>query len=398
MLRTAGLFATLALIVSACSQAPADVAAPTLEAQFGTADDDYGADVVTAPAGGAYALSGQSGDLENGLYDKVLLRRFDTSGKTLWTREVSSYACDYDRDYECGNEFRFAVTLGADAKGNAYVLDGFRYILGDAYYKRDYTITKVDLSGKTLGTFRVGATATGFGAGEGEQEFLSVAVDKDGNVYVAKTQFDYDSYDPDINTTTNVVAKYSTNGGLLWQRPSTVGVPKGVAVSSTGNVFVVGSTGLSKYAPSGTLLWTKAGAGEDVTVSGSYVYVRQGETLRKYDGNGKQLWSKAQTGLSSPVFADLSGDGGNVYLAGNVATAGGGRDAFTRKISSSGSVLWTKLFGTGANDYVGGVSTVTGNEVYVTGSTQGSLAHTNYGGSDGFLRKMDANGNRIWTR
>lgn len=372
MLRTACLFATLALVVSACSQAPADVAVPTLEPQFGTADDDYGADVVALPSGGVYALSGQSGPLEtgdsSGLYDKVLLRRFDASGKALWSREVSSYACDYDRDYECGNEFRYAVTLYTDAKGNAYALDGFRFILGDTYYKRDYNVTKVDLSGKIVRTFRVGATATGFGDGEAEQEFLSAAVDKDGGVYVAKTQFDYDSYDPDINTITNVVAKYSTNGGLLWQRPSTVGIPKAVAVSSAGNAFVVGSTGVSKYAPSGTLLWTKAGAGEDVTVSGSYVYVRQGGTLRKYDGNGKQLWSKAQTGLSSPVFADLNGDAnGNVYLAGNAATAGGGRDAFTRKVSSNGSALWTKLFGTGANDYVGGVSTVTGSEVYVTG-------------------------------
>ncbi len=398
MLRTAGLFATLALVVSACSQAPADVAAPTLGAQFGTADDDYGADVVTAPAGGAYALSGQSGDLENGLYNKILLRRFDTSGKALWSREVSNYSCDYDRDYECGNEVRFAVTLHTDARGNAYALDGFRYIVGDEAFQQDYNITKVDSSGKIVKRFRVGATGTNFADAEDEQDFLSVAVDKDGNVYVAKAQFDF-SFDSEKTTRTNVVAKYSTSGSLLWQRPSTVGIPKAVAVSSTGNVFVVGSTGLSKYAPSGNLLWTKTGAGEDVTISGFYVYVRQGGTLRKYDGNGKQLWSKAQTGLSSPVFTDLSGDGsGNVYLAGNVATAGGSRDAFTRKLSGSGSALWTKLFGTGAYDDARGVSTVTGGEVYVTGSTQGSLAHTNYGGSDGFLRKMDVNGNRVWTR
>ncbi len=277
-------------------------------------------------------------------------------------------------------------------------MDGFRYIVGDEAFQQDYNITKVDSSGKIVKRFQVGATGTNFASAEDEQDFLGVAVDKDGNVYVAKAQFDF-SFDFEKTTRTNVVAKYSTNGGLLWQRPSRVGVPKAVAVSSAGNIFVVGSTGLSKYAPSGTLLWTKAGAGDDVTVSGSYVYVRQGGTLRKYDGNGKQLWSKAQTGLSSPVFTDLSGDGsGNVYLAGNVATAGGGRDAFTRKVNGSGSVLWTKLFGTGANDYVGGVSTITGSEVYVTGSTQGSLAHANYGGSDGFLRKMDANGNRIWTR
>ncbi len=250
MLRTACLFATLALVASACSQAPADVAAPMLGPQFGSADDDYGAGVVTAPAGGAYALSGQSGDLENGRYNKILLRRFDASGKALWSREVSGYSCDYDRDYECGNEVRFAATLHADARGNAYALDGFRHIVGDEAFQQDYNITKVDPSGKIVRTFKVGVTGSYFGE-EGQHNFLGTAVDKDGNVYVAKAQFDF-GFDFEETTRTNVVAKYSTNGTLLWQRPSSVGVPKGVAVSSAGNAFVVGSAGLSKYAPSGT--------------------------------------------------------------------------------------------------------------------------------------------------
>ncbi len=36
---------TIALLISACSQ-PADIQAPTLEPQFGSADDDYGQDVA----------------------------------------------------------------------------------------------------------------------------------------------------------------------------------------------------------------------------------------------------------------------------------------------------------------------------------------------------------------
>ncbi len=95
----------------------------------------------------------------------------------------------------------------------------------------------------------------------------------------------------------------------------------------------------------------------------------------------------------------MTGDtGGNLYLVGKVSTASSNRDAFVRKLSASGSVLWTKQYGTSSYDDARGVATLDGSAVYTAGATKGSLAENNRGGIDGYVRKVDGSGNRVWTR
>jgi hypothetical protein len=102
------------------------------------------------------------------------------------------------------------------------------------------------------------------------------------------------------------------------------------------------------------------------------------------------------------VFQDMTGDSsGNVYLSGKHQASTGNMNAVVRKLNSSGSVLWTKTYGTGAYDDARGVATINGGEVYTTGETQGSLAHPNLGGPqnrDGYLHKLSSSGNSLWTR
>jgi len=60
----------------------------------------------------------------------------------------------------------------------------------------------------------------------------------------------------------------------------------------------------------------------------------------------------------------------------------------------------TKTYGTPKYDDARGVASL-GGEVYVTGETQGSLAHPNRGGPedrDGYLRKLSSSGSALWTR
>ncbi len=98
-------------------------------------------------------------------------------------------------------------------------------------------------------------------------------------------------------------------------------------------------------------------------------------------------------------IADMTADGnGNVYLAGRFARTSSDQNAFYRKVNAKGSVVWTKTFGTSKDDDARGIATLNGSEIYVTGSTEGTLSHPNRGGSDGYLRKMDGSGNRVWTR
>ncbi len=75
----------------------------------------------------------------------------------------------------------------------------------------------------------------------------------------------------------------------------------------------------------------------------------------------------------------------------------GGQDAFLRKYDSSGTQLWTRQFGTASDDEAIGVAQdETG--IYVVGFTAGTLQSPPYGGIDGFIRKYDHVGNHLWTR
>jgi hypothetical protein len=226
-----------------------------------------------------------------------------------------------------------------------------------------------------------------------------VSVDGSGNVYAVVHQ--------DVSgTVRDVVTKYYANGNLNWERISPVGTPYGITVTGAGHIYVIGSQGMARYSSTGKLVWTKTGSAyavgqySKIVPSGTNLYTRNTNLVRKYDANGKLLWSKNQTGLAALNLADITADAnGNVYLTGKYRpTSTSQADGFTRKLKPTGAVLWTKTFGTSAYDDSRAIATINGSEIYVTGATLGSLAHTNMGESDGYLRKLNSLGNPIWTR
>ena len=73
----------------------------------------------------------------------------------------------------------------------------------------------------------------------------------------------------------------------------------------------------------------------------------------------------------------------------------GGHDAFVRLYDKRGALVWTRQFGTGADDRASGVA-MDRNGLYVAGSTSGSLGPANLGASDGFVSMFDANGSLVW--
>lgn len=398
----------LTLVLAACST-PEDLNVPTLEPQFGTDDEDRGVDVATISTGRIYSLSEQFGPeyaqteegsiYEDGTYSKVLLERRDSSGNVTWSRDVASAQClgsqsdyDYDNDYDyyyysCSSVK--PISVFADTQGNVSVLTSrsYSYENYDYGYSSEevtYTIQKYDASGNYV------SEVSFYDAGVNLYP-IEFAVDGSGNFYVARR---------DGDTALDSVAKYSTSGGLIWQRTSTVGTPADITVSSSGSVYVAGSTGYARYSSTGGLTWTKTGASEEIIVSGSNIYTRYRTTVRKHDSTGKVLWSKVQSGLSTMIFQAMDGDGsGNVYLSGKYQASSGNFNAMVRKLNSSGTVLFTKTYGTSAYDDALGVATITGSEIYTTGETQGSLSPlTNIGGRDAYLRKFSSTGGTVWTK
>ena len=91
----------------------------------------------------------------------------------------------------------------------------------------------------------------------------------------------------------------------------------------------------------------------------------------------------------------------NLYIAGN--KSGGGlfstSDLTLTKYRADGNKIWTRTFGTPANDYASSIVTDGPGNIYLTGKTYGSFeGHANTGEYDVFVSKFDAQGNKLWTQ
>lgn len=384
-IRRTGALAALALtlVLGACST-PADLVVPTLEPQFGGEYNDYGTDVSFYSSGRIFGLAEErsSGyyydpEWDDDIYysnDDIYLNRYDAVGKLIWSKFVTG---GYYSGYTDRCEAATPVSVQSDKNGVSYVFVAEDYCSGG---DPKNVVYKYDLSGNLIRTIYLDYL---------EAQGASGAVDSVGNIYFANT-----------DGSAGYVSKYTTAGTFVWKRPLSVGTTTDISVASNGNIFITGTTGVSRLTSSGSVAWTKVGAGDKITASGTNVYVKNKATVRKLDVNGKQLWSKVQSGLSGIVVADMTADAsGNVYLTGKYNASSTNRNIFTRKLNSSGGTAFTKTFGTTSYDDARGIATINGSEIYITGSTQGSLAHSYRGGeNDGYISKLSSSGSTVWTR
>ncbi len=331
--------AFLALFVSACSQI-SEIVAPTLEPQLGPPETLYAVGVAVNQSGHLYALTEGEHSDDYLFTQEATLSRYSRSGSLLWEYKLYDSTCDTEYYWEVCDSHR-ALDVGVDSAGNAYSLtyyEGESCDAANVYYSA--SVTKSNAAGTWLWGRSV-ANATSF------------AADTRGNIYTAgNNDTGYEYCDGDIDNDppyAEIVRKYNTNGTLLWEHKlnATVGTPADVAVSGSGSVYVVGSTGMSRYSGNGGLTWTKARAADEVAVSGSSLFTRTGTTLRRLDGSGRQLWSRSMTGLTNAAAYRIAGDtSGNLYVAGRFTSSSSAEDAFVRKYGGGGSLLWSRAFGT----------------------------------------------------
>lgn len=180
---------------------------------------DAALDAAIAENGDILVAGYESGDRED---DNVWLRRYDTSGETLWTRTYDGPAHGRDRGtsvtldpegkillsghidvpgeawnalvrkYEPDGEliwtstydgadsvFDAANDIVTDAEGNVFVT-GFEYVEGDKF---DVLVRKYHSDGDPIWTVTHSGDAAGDDSGAG------IAIDQDGFVYVAGSSF-----------------------------------------------------------------------------------------------------------------------------------------------------------------------------------------------------------------
>jgi outer membrane protein assembly factor BamB len=243
------------------------------------------------------------------------------------------------------------MAVAVDALGNAVITGRFRGRLdfGDPYYDSGYGLEAVGESDAFVAKFDVRGDllwARQFGDEGYHQVGTGVAVDPQGNVVVAgwftgRADFHGD----DLNThdkTQMFITKLDAEGNLLWTRTvesSNAARAHGVAVDGAGNIFAAGSFR------------------SRVTIDGAE-HTNKGDmdvVLLKLGDNGMLRWSTTfgdhRDQEASAVAVDQAGNVvvtgyflGTIDLGRGPLTASG-NDGFLAKLDGDGEPIWSRPFG-----------------------------------------------------
>lgn len=185
---------------------------------------------------------------------------------------------------------------------------------------------------------------------------------------------------------------------------------RGVAVDANGNVYSIGYfTGSGDFDPGiGVTTLTSAGS-SDVYVS-------------KLDAAGNFVWAFRLGGTGPQSGASIALDNsGNIYITGNFnntidmdpgagvanITSLGAQDIFIGKYDASGNHVWSKRFGSAFHEASADITVDASGNVLTcglfTGTTDfdpgaGTVNLTAGTASDGYISKLDANGDYVWVK
>lgn len=336
-------------------------------------------------ANGDLLVAGHTlGDLEgnanadptHGTFD-VFVTKLSPTGARIWTKQFGT----------AGDELSYGIAVDASS-GEIYLAGSTNGALNGEQTAGlgpiNAFVTKLSATGAHLWTRLTGTTgARTFGN--------AIAIDASGNSYVTgDTEGSLGAANAGLYDT--FVTKYSPTGLLLWTTQS--GSPaadfsEGIAVNAAGTTVVI--TGSTR----GDLAGQNQGAGTtDVH-------------LHAYDASrGSLSWSvQSGTPADDDAWAVAIDSQGNVYVAGETsgslgAASAGLSDLFVASYGPAGAFRWNQQLGTSGNDVANAVTVDPVAGVVVTGRTGGDLEGS---GSDGFDDSvtvlLDANnGNHLWTR
>jgi hypothetical protein len=322
--------------------------------QFGTAGLNV-ANAVAADNSGVYV----GGETEDALPDQTnsgltdaYLRKYDSSGTELWTRQFGSSIADTINGISLYSDSVYVAGSGGDLPGQISA--------GNA----DVFVRLYDASGNEAWTKQFGTT--------GIDRMRSIAVDSSG-IYVGGITAGTFADQTSSGGTDAFLAKLDSDGNVIWTRQfgttASQDAVNGVGLDSSG-IYVVGNVG--DALPGQTF--------------GGGVF---DPFIRKYDAAGNELWTR-QFGISFPDRAGgIAVDPSGIHVAGTVGTGGGISDGYVRTYDASGSEVGTAQLGTSLNDEINSIA-IHSSDIYVGGHTSGTFSgQTSAGGADdAFLARL----------
>ena len=212
-----------------------------------------------------------------------------------------------------------------------------------------------------------------------------VAVDSTGAVYVVgKTAGDLGSQAVDPKNNDVFLNKYDAAGNIIFTQRlgATVdGVGFAVAVDGNDNVIIAGQA-------RGALTTTAFGGNLDTFVT-------------QFNSDGQEQWTRQAGPFLDDIGFSLTVDNSNnIFVAGltrsEIGTGegySGGDDAFVTKLDSSGTLVYNRQFGGTGNEQYNAIAINGSGNIFLGGNDDGNGFVQRYGDSDGASLVWQASGN-----
>jgi len=131
-------------------------------------------------------------------------------------------------------------------------------------------------------------------------------------------------------------------------------------------------------------------------ISNGYGALHTDILLSRLDNSGAPIWQKLYGGMNNECGTALVelGDSSLVFTGYTNSYGSGGYDGIIYRVDKLGNILWQKTFGGLDWDFANSLVLSSDNHILVCGST----FSFGRGLTDGFILKLDLNGNQVWSK
>jgi gliding motility-associated-like protein len=331
-----------------------------------------------------------------------------------------------------GVNLDWTTKVRIDSSGNVYTTGHFTGTMdfdpGPGVFNltskglHDIFISKLDANGNFVWAKQLGNT-------DDDANYV-LNLDLDGNIYMVSTFSQTMDFDPGPATypvtpafaNDVFILKLSNNGNFIWVKEimgDKIKTPRDIAIDKTGDFYLVGGfAGTADFDPGPAIFNLTA---KPPTGPIFFPLPPPDIFIAKFNSNGNFVWAKAAGGNGGDgAFRISISSNGYLILTGTFSdiadldpgpgtyniTSNGMEDGFIMKLNMDGDLIWAKAIGGPRTDVIYSPKTDGNDNVYVTGFYQNSadldpgpaVLSVTTPGDAIVILKLDVNGNLVWAR